>query len=238
MENRRNDVEGRENKRKWERASLFCIFVLLCFLLYQNIDDAGVYVSARTRFNMSMELESLRSETDLLRAYRDNLQKKLDESQYALNDLKIQYEDVLQKELSEYEALAGKTDLYGQGIILFVQDGMREPKEGESIANYIIHDLDLQIIVDELRNAGAEAISINGERVMYNKSAIKCVGPVIMIGGRQVAPPFEIRAIGNRNELAASMNAPGGFIELLRGWSIQVEIDTAMYIEIPKYKGE
>ncbi len=217
---------------------LFILLGILCFLLYKNIDHAGLYLSARTRFNVSMELKSLRSETEILRAHRDDLEKKLEEAEYALDDLKIHYEDILRQELSEYEALAGMEDLYGQGIILFVQDGVREPKEGESISNYIIHDLDLQIIVEELRNAGAEAISINGERVLYDKSPIKCVGPVIMVGGRQVAPPFEIRAIGNRNELAASMNAPDGFIEILRGWSIQVEIDTAMYIEIPKYKGE
>jgi uncharacterized protein YlxW (UPF0749 family) len=79
---------------------------------------------------------------------------------------------------------------------------------------YVIHDADILNIVNELRAAGAEAISINDERVTAT-SNIRCGGPTINIDGKRHAVPFVIKAIGNPRTLEAGATAPSGYIDLM-----------------------
>ena len=89
-------------------------------------------------------------------------------------------------------------------------------------------------IVNELRAAGAEAISVNGERIL-STTAIRCVGPTIQINGTKVASPFHIKAIGNAKYLESALNIRGGVVDNLRSYGILVEIATSDGIVIDKH---
>ena len=104
----------------------------------------------------------------------------------------------LQQELDETNRLLGLTEVTGEGIVLTVKDndGTTLKELGLDLNQALVHDEDLRQLVNELKNSGAEAISINGQRIM-STTAINCSGAVVTINNIKINSPFEIRAIGN-----------------------------------------
>ncbi|HWR61276.1 MAG TPA: DUF881 domain-containing protein [Clostridia bacterium] len=141
---------------------------------------------------------------------------------------------------NEYKKTLNYSDsvaVTGPGIIMTLNDSQQEVQEGEDIAWYLIHDIDILEIVNELRMAGAEAISINGERVTSTTS-IRCGGPTINIDGKRHAVPFVIKAIGDPKTLEASAFAPESYIELYMEYSgIEVEIQKVEKLTVEGYIG-
>src|SRR5699024_10482790 len=103
------------------------------------------------------------------------------------------------------------------------------------IDQYIVHDSDLLNVVNELRAAGAEAISINDMRIIET-SRISCGGPTINIGKDQrFVPPFKIKAIGNPEELANSFKEDDSIYHILNAWGLEFTIKKSETIYIPRY---
>ena len=87
-----------------------------------------------------------------------------------------------------------------------------------------------------MKNAGAEAISINGERIV-GTSAISCDGNVIVVNGKKINSPIQISAIGLQ-ELLATLNRPGSTLEYFKNNSGKVvDFKKNSNIEIPKFTG-
>lgn len=87
-----------------------------------------------------------------------------------------------------------------------------------------------------MKNAGAEAISINGQRIT-NSTAIYCAGNVVKVNGEKISSPIEIKAIGSPELLYGSMTIPGGYIELLEETGVIVDIKKSTNITINKFDG-
>ncbi len=122
--------------------------------------------------------------------------------------------DILIKENEDNRLRSGHIPLEGPGIVIKMFDNPEDTIVGFDINDDIIHDVDILNILNDLRIAGAEAISINGERVL-STSEIECAGPVIKINREILGAPFIIRAIGDPKQLYASVSAPGTYGELL-----------------------
>ena len=131
---------------------------------------------------------------------------------------------------------AGLTALTGQGVIVRLDDSTVKAKAGENPNLYLIHDDDLLKVINELRAAGAEAISVNGQRLL-GTSEIRCAGPTLSVNNVRSAPPFEVRAIGDADSLEQALKMRGGVAETLKVWGIQLEIQKTSDVYIPPYKG-
>ncbi len=129
----------------------------------------------------------------------------------------------INEQLKINETLLGITDVYGEGIILTINDG-----------SDITHQEDVVVLFDELKNAGAEAISINEMR-FTNSSYIYCDGNVLLIDGKKIQAPFIIKAIGNKNNLSIGMLRNKGYVEVLKKAGLEVSVEESDNIEIPKY---
>lgn len=140
-----------------------------------------------------------------------------------------------QEELKKYNQLLGITDVTGEGITMTVTDST-QTNTAVDMNNLIVHDSDLRSLVNELSNAGAEAISINDERIV-STTAITCAGNVILINGNKVGSPFTIKAIGNQESLYGAITRAGGYTYGLRARSIQVETKKSDNVQISKYTG-
>ena len=137
----------------------------------------------------------------------------------------------MEADLLRAENLAGLTDVYGPGITVTLSDAKKvDPTAPPEY--FIIHDSDVRSLVNELLSAGAEAISINGERVV-STTAIRCVGPVIIVNSARSGTPFVIKAIGDEN----AINMTGGVLSELRNWNIGVTIQKSDRIDIKAYSG-
>jgi len=220
-----------------KKINTFLFFLLMVFLgllvslLYNLLQENAKYVALSTVYNQNNELIKEKVEVDILKKSKENLQNELSTYQSANTENELIYN--LKNEISEIKKFAGVTSIYGQGIIIIINDSKVISSEYES-SLLIVHDFDIQNIISDLRNAGAEAISVNGERVVVGKSKIKCAGPTIQINDKVVAQPFIIKAIGDKFFLEASINSPDGYTNILKEWNIFVEVNTSVNI----YKGD
>ncbi len=144
--------------------------------------------------------------------------------------------DILQQDIKYNKLHSGQTSLKGPGIIITMYDNPEDRTIGFDLNDDVIHDIDILNIINDLRIAGAEAISINGERVIAT-SEIKCAGPTIRINGRSSATPFVIKAIGDPKLLYASVNAPGTYGDILKIYDIGFETTVEDSLFIPAYTG-
>ena len=141
----------------------------------------------------------------------------------------------LRAEVEQLELLAGLTEVSGPGVSVILSDSTAVNTSGDE-ADYLIHDSDLLTVVNELRSAGAEAISLNGERLLAT-SEIRCTGAVVTVNGRQYAAPYVIFAIGDANTLYNALTMRNGVVDVLGQWKIKVQINASEELTIPQYRG-
>ena len=141
------------------------------------------------------------------------------------------------KEMEEtIRMAAGLLAIEGPGVVLTIDDSKRPSKPGENPNLYIIHDDDILKVINELLAAGAEAISINEQRLIAT-SEIRCAGPTLSVNNVRYSPPYEIRAVGDPKNLENALKMRGGVIETLQFWGIQIAIKKQEKINIPAFKG-
>ncbi len=138
----------------------------------------------------------------------------------------------LQQENERLRAFAGLTEVTGAGIVVTMDDS--QWNMGGDQNAYLVHAEDILQVVNELYGAGAQAVSVNGER-MVAQSSITCAGTVISVNGVRVAAPFTIQAVGEPSVLQAALQFPGGIVDTLSPWGILIEIRQETQVQVPAY---
>lgn len=166
----------------------------------------------------------------------EKLEKELEKLREKAAENSAQSQE-LQDNLKKYNNLLGYTELKGRGITITLKDGSSEVLNQKNLVESIVHDGDIVQVINALKNAGAEAISVNGQRIV-NTSAVECIGNVVTINNQKIGAPFVISAIGRSSEmLYGAINIPGGYISILKKAGVEVEIQKENNIIIPKYEG-
>ena len=130
-------------------------------------------------------------------------------------------------QINEGNKTIGLAEVTGPGVIITVADSEIDSNSVVDATDFIIHDTDILKIVNELKNAGAEAISINNQRVILTTPII-CGGNIINIKGERIGSP----------EALANLSRPGGWLSKLEKRGIKVSaIKKSNSITIPKYSG-
>ena len=91
-------------------------------------------------------------------------------------------------------------------------------------------------MVNELRDAGAEALSLNGHRILAT-TEIRCSGSVVTVNGRRTSAPFVIDAIGDQETMFNALMMRNGVVDVLKQWSIQVDVTEVDELLIKAYDG-
>lgn len=174
----------------------------------------------------------------------DNTYNELEEAEKELDKIREEAtknnsaSEQIEKEIKLNNNLLGLTKLKGQGIIITLEDDPNATRETvgvlDDVSDYIVHYIDIINVVNELKNAGAEAISVNGQRIV-NTTSINCIGNVIKINDEKVNSPFEIKAIGLPESLV-SLDRPGGYLEYIKRYVV-VTVKKSDEVEIEKYGG-
>lgn len=140
-----------------------------------------------------------------------------------------------EKELKENNMLLGLTEVKGEGIIIKFDDDRNVESDEVNLSRYLVHEEDLLQVVNELFNAGAEAVSINEHRIT-NTTAIRCDGNIIRVNGQVITVPITIKAICSK-AIYNTLIRPGGYLQLMADEGVIVEPQTSDNIVIPKYNG-
>lgn len=219
------------------------ILTIMCFVL-----SIAISVQIKTVNNNGTRTGSSQSESNL-KAQVLRMKEKYEEEYKLLEGLTNELESVRQSvsssndELRELEdkikkdnLLLGNTNVKGQGVTITLNDGKPDLSLFLEDKDVLVHDTNVLYVINELRNAGAEAISINDERIV-NKTAISCDGNVIVVNGEKIGTPIIVSAIGYPAKLA-TLDRPGGTLEnVFRIAGKIAELKKSNSVEIPKYTG-
>lgn len=135
---------------------------------------------------------------------------------------------LVEQELAKTNMYLGKTDVEGQGIKIIMKD-----VNGEDVN--LISAEDLLVIVDYLKLAGAEAISINEERIINMSDIVYVNNFIIYVNQQRILSPYVIKAIGDPTKLESTLLGNGGYVELLRNIGFDIDIEKDNNITIKKY---
>jgi uncharacterized protein YlxW (UPF0749 family) len=174
----------------------------------------------------------------------DNLQKQNDEMVNKVIVLRDQLaalagsddSNVLNESLAKANITAGFTPVVGPGIVIVLDDNPNQLTENDNPNDFLIHDYNLLYVVNQLKDLGAEAISINEVRVI-GSSEIRCAGPTILVNSTRVTSPFEIKAIGDPDVLDRSIRAKDGELQSLATRGMRISVQKANKISIPGFNG-
>ncbi len=215
------------------KRKIAIILAIMCFIIV-----VAILIQIRT-------IEGINSPV-LKGTYNDNLRDevlkwkdKYDTSAINLEKAEKKLENIRQKatkndenfsskeqSIKKYNTILGLTDVNGEGVTINIS--VKQLDEG--IKEY------LDNIINELKNAGAECISINNQRLIWS-SVISCEGNIIKVNQEKIESPFVINAIGDTRLLYGALARPGGYIELLNSNGIKTEVIRSSNIQIQKYNG-
>jgi uncharacterized protein YlxW (UPF0749 family) len=119
------------------------------------------------------------------------------------------------------ELAAGAAPVSGPGLTVQLDDAPRQPgtplPDGVTADDLVVHQQDLQSVVNALWNGGATGMQIMDQRVV-STSAVRCVGNTLILQGRVYSPPFRISAVGDPDQLQAALDDEPG-VRAYREWS-------------------
>lgn len=209
---------------------------MMCFAL-----TVGICVQVRTVKNsnttvsQNYEENNLRAEVLRYKERYDNKIKEIEkidaELEKAREKATANNSELEQKEdqIKQGNKIIGLAEVTGPGVIITLSDSKIESSDP------LVHDMDVLSVINELKNAGAEAISINDQRLVPS-TAIVCGGNIININGEKVGAPFIIKAIG-QPETLANLSRPNGYLSTLKSYGIGAELKKSNNITINKYNG-
>lgn len=148
---------------------------------------------------LQAELDANKKKNELLSATYDAEMEELYTSDKQFYELYKKYET----EISEHRFAAGLTTVTGAGIDIGLDDAQ---KKYDSAPALLVHDIYLNEIINTLRAAGAQAIAINGERIV-SMSETLCMGPSIRINNTKLFAPYHIEAIGDPQVLLSAFRS-------------------------------
>jgi len=216
--------------------------LLIVFIIF------GVVLAVQTKSTLNTKklaaaktysADALKAQLVEEQAETDALKKAIDENVAAKNEIIKEYvlqqnDDQLAKDWEKVMLSADLVDVKGPGITIKLDDApARQPDT--PLSWQIIHDQDIRIILNDLKKAGVQAISINGERVAPMSEQV-CAGPTILINGNRHPVPYIIEAIGDPDTLYNSIVNSSRIAEMTE-FNIRVEITKSKELKLSKFSG-
>lgn len=182
------------------------------------------------------ELKMLRGEKEDALSELVGLEERINmiESEKAVEDDFIMG---LVSDLEKYKMASGVLDVLGPGVVITIRDAEKSDEYQDDYNSILYNSEQLLSLVNKLREAGAEAISINEQRII-GTTEISLAGTGININGTATAQPYTVKAIGNPDIIEAALTIRGGIIDVMkRKYNWVVDISQKEEISIARYTG-
>ena len=190
-----------------------------------------------------------------LRDLVQNEANKIDKLENNLIDIQSEIEEITngtirseiestQVKIQQLSPVAGFTSMVGPGLVITLNDAPQvdlsiPENERPDVNDLLIHQEDVQSVVNALWAGGAQGVSLMGKRVIAT-SAVKCVGNTLLLHGKVYSPPFRIEAIGDVTKLTKSLRDDPN-VAILQDYvdlfGLVYEVQRAALIELPPSEG-
>ena len=223
-------------KIKLDKLAVAIVMFIVCITLvsvmlmqFKTIEETDI-----------TEIENMR-ETELRTAISEwktkyeEVETKLQDTNKKINEYSDKIKnnekvsELISDELDESNMAVGKTDVYGEGVIVTLNDDEKD-----------IVAWDLIDLVNELKYAGAEAISINDIRIINTTDIFDLRSyTYLTVGQQRLQPPYVVKAIGNPDYLSSILNLKdSGFVDRYKNSGKSVKMETSKKVQIKKHNGE
>ena len=205
------------------------ILTMIIFTQFKTVEKTDI-----TAIETMRETE-LRDELATWKTKYEEVETKLEERKQKIEEYKQELDNnenamqLLQSEVVEAEEYLGFTELQGEGIVVTLKDN-----EDANIEYW-----DLLFLVNELVSAGAEAISINDERVVATTEIVPVNGTIIFVNSKKIAGPYTVREKKEKKYLESALTIKGGYLDERKiQYNKDVEYTLEDNIIIPAYTGK
>ena len=203
------------------------ILTMVMFTQFKTVEQTDITaIETMREAELRTELSNWKSKYDELDLKLNEVNKKIDEYKKELAT-NADSSQILKNEVNEAEAFLGYTNLKGEGIVITLKDNEM----------YNIEYYNLLFLVNELNVAGAEAISINNERIVNTSDIVQINNRIILVNGRRISGPYIVKAIGDKKYLESAITIKGGYIDEMNVEEKTVDYFIQNDIEIPAYQG-
>lgn len=229
--------------KKWHVwLTVICLVSgLLMVTLFKTHQSLQAEATTRKNDTLISIIEDLEKETESLEQRIKDLHQLIDEARKKQSSGQGLMAD-MEQDIKELKMMAGLTEVKGPGVVVVLDDNAKGAEAAKSAdilnynpENFIIHDKNVLYIINDLKNAGAEAISVNNQRIVTT-SNIRCVGTVILVNSTRMAPPYEIKAIGDPDKLEEGVLNSQEYMWLSKK-DFPVKVTKHEELEIPAYTG-
>lgn len=222
-----------------EKVIMIVTIGIICILLtsVMFLQFKSVQVIEASGVGQKRETE-LRTEYSTLKDKSSEMKQQLEEIQNTTKEYTDQSSDVqatmdlLKSDVDKARCDLGYTDVKGPGIILTIADGKNAANDKEQVVTYN----DLIMAINELKYAGAEAISLNDERVV-NNSFVANISEYMVMNDNRISGPYTIKVIGDSKDLESVINIKGGIKDYLESYNKQISYTIENEVYINKYNG-
>lgn len=198
------------------------------FKIVNETDIASIENMRETE--LRTELANWKSKYEEVNKKYEEIYEKIEE--YKKNkESNEETEKLVDNELEQVNMQLGKTDMQGEGIEITLRE-----TNNEEISRITADDLIL--IINSLKISGAEAISINDERIINMSDIVDINQSFIKINGQRIVAPYIIKAIGNQSYLESSLISNGGPVDEMKKIGQDVSITKSNKVTVPKYNKE
>jgi len=207
-----------------------------------GLDAGGLDLRASSVTDLDTVVRQQRDRADALQREVATLTREVDRLGEGVDDTRVTN---LQKQVDELRGPAGFEEVRGPAITVVLSDAPKEDidkavEEGEVTADQlVVHQQDIQAVVNALWSGGAEAMTLQKQRVI-STTGIKCVGNTVVLHGVPYAPPYEITAIGDLDALRTALDSSdyiAGYKTYVDAHNLGYEVSTKDEVTIPAYTG-
>ncbi len=232
---------GRRRPWWWRVATPTAFLLAGGLFVISSLSSDGTDLRASRFDNLSSLVNAESKHVDAQKSRAASLEAEVARLSSNVNDKVVQR---IQGRIDNLQGPAGLEAVHGPGLTVTLTDApddiidqVAALEDNQAVKNLLVHQQDIQAVANAMWAGGAEAMTIQGQRVI-STTGIKCVGNVVILHGIPYSPPYRISAIGDATRMAATLDASpyiGFYKEVVEryqlGYAQEVEAD----LEMPAY---
>lgn len=204
------------------------IFAAVMFAQFKTVEQTNLTeIEAMRESELRTELSSWKSKYDEINLKYEEISKKVEEYKQQMKD-NADATALIKNDIAENEKYLGYSDVEGEGLVITLEDNSKKEITSDDLLN----------LVNQLKLAGAEAISINDERVVNTTDITIVNGAFVFVNGKRLSSPYTVKVIGNQKYLDSAISIKYGYIDEITANGKTISYVPVKSVKINKYKGD
>ena len=204
------------------------IFAAVMFAQFKTVEQTNLTeIEAMRESELRTELSSWKAKYDEINLKYEEISKKVEEYKQQMKD-NVDATALIKNDIAENEKYIGYSDVEGEGIVITLEDNSKKEITSDDLLN----------LVNQLKLAGAEAISINDERVVNTTDITIVNGAFVFVNGKRLSSPYTVKVIGNQKYLDSAISIKYGYIDEITANGKTISYVPVKSVKINKYKGD